>query len=219
MNQNLIAPEKKKRKINDVTKIALAYGDGIGPEIMNATLSILSASGANIEAEIIEIGEKVYLSGNSAGISKDAWEIINRNKIILKAPVTTPQGKGYKSLNVTLRKSLGLYSNVRPVSTLHPYVKTNFIDMDVVIIRENEEDLYAGIEYRQTNDVYEALKLISHTGSEKIIRFAFEYARKFNRKKITCMMKDNIMKMSDGIFHKIFKEMAQDPDNIRQRHG
>lgn len=215
MNQNLIAPENKKRKVNEVTKIALAYGDGIGPEIMNATLSILNASGANIEADIIELGEKVYLSGNSAGISKDAWKVINNNKIILKAPITTPQGKGYKSLNVTLRKSLGLYSNVRPVSTLHPYVKTNFTDMDVVIIRENEEDLYAGIEHQQTQDVVQCLKLITRPGCERIVRYAFEFANAYGRKKVTCMLKDNIMKLTDGLFHKVFDEISEEYPHIK----
>ena len=147
--------------INQKTKIAVAQGDGIGPEIMDATLRILEAAGAAIEPEFIDLGEKVYLEGNSAGIAEAAWEVIQRNKIILKAPITTPQGKGYKSLNVTLRKSLGLFANVRPVQALHPYVTTHHPGMDVVIIRENEEDLYAGIEHQQTQDVVQCLKLIT----------------------------------------------------------
>lgn len=202
--------KQKSRKINenDVVKIAVAYGDGIGPEIMDATLRILDAAGANIQPEPIEIGEKVYLSGNSAGIEKNAWEIINKNKIILKAPITTPQGKGYKSLNVTLRKSLGLFANVRPVSAYAPYVQTHFPKMDVVIVRENEEDLYAGIEHQQTQDVVQCLKLITRPGCEKIVRYAFEYARAYGRKKVTCMVKDNIMKLTDGLFHNVFKEIA-----------
>lgn len=198
---------------NQVTKIAVAHGDGIGPEIMDATLRILEAAGANIIPEKIDIGEKVYKSGNSAGIQKEAWKIIHKNKIILKAPITTPQGKGYKSLNVTLRKTLGLYANVRPVIALHPCVKTNFPKMDVVIIRENEEDLYAGIEHQQTQDVVQCLKLITRPGCEKIVRYAFEYAKAYGRKKVTCMVKDNIMKLTDGLFHSVFKEIsAEYPD-------
>jgi isocitrate dehydrogenase len=141
-------------------KIAVAKGDGIGPEIMKATLRILEAAGAMIEPEYIELGEKVYLAGQSAGIDKKAWEVIRNNKIILKAPITTPQGKGYKSLNVTLRKSLGLFANIRPVQTLAPFVEAGHPSMDVVIVRENEEDLYAGIEHQQTQDVVQCLKLI-----------------------------------------------------------
>jgi len=208
-------PQFKKENINDVIKVAVAYGDGIGPEIMKATLKILEHSGANIQPEIIELGEKVYNSGNTSGIDSDAWNVINKNKIILKSPITTPQGKGYKSLNVTLRKSLGLFSNVRPVNSLHPYVKTHFPDMDVVIIRENEEDLYAGIEHQQTQDVVQCLKLITRPGCEKIIRYAFEFARQYNRKKVTCMVKDNIMKLTDGLFHKVFDEISKEYPYIK----
>ncbi|MEM6320955.1 MAG: NADP-dependent isocitrate dehydrogenase [Bacteroidota bacterium] len=210
LEQEVLSPTKGNKAI----KVAVAYGDGIGPEIMEAALRILKASGANIEAETIELGEKVYLSGNSAGITKEAWEAISRNKIILKAPITTPQGKGYKSLNVTLRKTLGLFSNVRPVSALSPYVQTNFPTMDVVIVRENEEDLYAGIEHQQTQDVVQCLKLITRPGCEKIVRYAFEYARAYNRKKVTCMLKDNIMKLTDGLFHRVFDEIAQEYPDI-----
>ena len=197
-------------------KVVLAKGDGIGPEIMNATLRILDAAGANIEPEYIEVGEKAYLSGNTSGIHQDAWDAIHRNKIILKAPITTPQGKGYKSLNVTLRKSLGLFANVRPVASLHPFVKTHFPEMDVVIIRENEEDLYAGIEHRQTQDVIQCLKLITRPGCERIIRYAFEYAKAYGRKKVTCMVKDNIMKLTDGLFHKVFDEIAAEYPEIQK---
>ena len=197
------------------TPITVAYGDGIGPEIMEATLKILTAAQANVEPEVIEVGEKVYLSGNNSGIPDDAWDSLRRTKILLKAPITTPQGGGYKSLNVTIRKSMSLYANVRPCRALAPFVPTHFSDMDLVVVRENEEDLYAGIEYRQTSDVYQGLKLISRTGSERIIRFAFEYARKYNRKKVTCMMKDNIMKMTDGIFHRVFNEVAKEYADIK----
>ena len=157
-----------------MTKITVAKGDGIGPEIMDATLEILKAAGAQIEVYEIEIGEKVYLSGNTSGIAPESWDTIRQNKVILKAPITTPQGGGYKSLNVTTRKTLGLYANVRPVMSLHPFVETKHSVMDLVIVRENEEDLYAGIEHQQTDEVVQCLKLISRPGCEKIVRYAFK---------------------------------------------
>jgi isocitrate dehydrogenase len=199
-------------------KITIAKGDGIGPEIMDATLEILKASGAKIETEEIEVGEKVYLSGNTAGIASDSWDVIRRNKIFLKAPITTPQGGGYKSLNVTTRKFLGLYSNVRPCKSLHPFVTTKHPVMDIVIIRENEEDLYAGIEHQQTDEVVQCLKLISRPGCEKIVRYAFEYAKQQNRKKVTCFTKDNIMKQTDGLFHQVFDEIAAGYPEIENEH-
>jgi isocitrate dehydrogenase len=198
------------------TPITVAYGDGIGPEIMTAVLNILEAADAPIEPEVIEIGEKVYLSGNTTGIPDEAWESMSRTKVLLKAPITTPQGGGYKSLNVTIRKTMGLYANVRPCRSLAPFVETNFPNMDLVIVRENEEDLYAGIEYRQTQSVYQCLKLITREGCERICEYAFEYARKFNRKKVTCMVKDNIMKMSDGIFYEVFTEVGKKYPDIEQ---
>jgi len=199
-------------------KITVAHGDGIGPEIMEACLKIMQAAGANLEYDTIEIGEKVYLQGNTAGISDADWEKIVKNKIFYKAPITTPQGGGYKSLNVTVRKTLGLFSNVRPVKSLSPYVKTKHPKMDTVIIRENEEDLYAGIEHRQTQEVYQCLKLISQPGTEKVVRFAFEYAKNAGRKKVTCMTKDNIMKLTDGHFHKVFDEIAKEYPEIESEH-
>jgi isocitrate dehydrogenase len=198
--------------------ITVANGDGIGPEIMDATLRILEAAGAPLDIERIDIGEKVYLAGNSSGIEPASWESLRRTKVFLKAPITTPQGGGYKSLNVTVRKVLGLYANVRPCVSYHPFVETKHPKMDVVIVRENEEDLYAGIEYRQTADVMQCLKLISRPGSEKIIRYAFEYARRNNRKKVTCFTKDNIMKLTDGLFHKIFDEVAKEYSEIENEH-
>jgi len=198
--------------------ITVANGDGIGPEIMAATLRILEASGAPLEIETIDIGEKVYLAGNSSGIEPSSWESLRRTKVFLKAPITTPQGGGYKSLNVTVRKVLGLYANVRPCVSYHPFVETKHPVMDVVIVRENEEDLYAGIEHRQTNQVVQCLKLISRPGSEKIVRYAFEYARRNNRKKVTCFTKDNIMKLTDGLFHKIFDEIAAEYTDLENEH-
>lgn len=201
-----------------MTRITVAKGDGIGPEIMDATLEIILAAGATIEIDEIEVGEKVYLAGNTAGIAPESWETIRRNKIFLKAPITTPQGGGYKSLNVTTRKFLGLYSNVRPCMSLHPFVSTKHPVMDIVIVRENEEDLYAGIEHQQTDEVVQCLKLISRPGCEKIVRYAFEYARQQNRKKVTCFTKDNIMKQTDGLFHKVFDEIASEYPEIENEH-
>src|SRR5262245_2535377 len=198
--------------------ITVANGDGIGPEIMAATLRILEAAEAPLEIETIDIGEKVYLAGNSSGIEPSSWESLRRTKVFLKAPITTPQGGGYKSLNVTVRKVLGLYANVRPFVSYHPFVETKHPKMDVVIVRENEEDLYAGIEHRQTNQVVQCLKLISRPGSEKIVRYAFEYARQNNRKKVTCFTKDNIMNMTVGLFHKVFDEIAAEYPCIENEH-
>lgn len=201
-----------------MTRITVAKGDGIGPEIMEATLEIIKAAGAQIAIDEIEVGEKVYLAGNTSGISPESWDIIRRNKVFLKAPITTPQGGGYKSLNVTTRKFLGLYSNVRPCMSLHPFVSTKHPVMDIVIIRENEEDLYAGIEHQQTDEVVQCLKLISRPGCEKIVRYAFEYARQQNRKKVTCFTKDNIMKQTDGLFHQVFDEIAREYPEIENEH-
>ena len=201
-----------------MTRITVAKGDGIGPEIMDATLKVILAAGAKIEIDEIEVGEKVYLAGNTAGIAPEAWETIRRNKIFLKAPITTPQGGGYKSLNVTTRKFLGLYSNVRPCTSLHPFVSTKHPVMDIVIVRENEEDLYAGIEHQQTDEVVQCLKLISRPGCEKIVRYAFEYAKQQNRKKVTCFTKDNIMKQTDGLFHQVFDEIAKEYPEIENEH-
>ena len=201
-----------------MTTITVAKGDGIGPEIMDATLRILKEAGAQLKFEEIEVGEKVYLGGNTAGISSESWDIIRRNKIFLKAPITTPQGGGYKSLNVTTRKFLGLYANVRPCKSIHPFVQTKHPVMDVLIIRENEEDLYAGIEHQQTDEVVQCLKLISRPGCEKIVRYAFEYAKQQGRKKVTCFTKDNIMKQTDGLFHKVFDEIAAEYPDIENEH-
>ena len=198
--------------------IAVAYGDGIGPEIMEAVLFILNEEGGNLEIHPVEIGEKVYLKGHPTGIEASTWDTIRKTKAFLKAPITTPQGGGFKSLNVTIRTTLGLYANVRPCVSYAPFVATKHPKMDLVIVRENEEDLYAGIEYRQTPDVCTSIKLISRPGSEKIIRYAFEYARHQGRKKVTCFTKDNIMKFSDGLFHKIFDEVAKEYPEIENEH-
>jgi isocitrate dehydrogenase len=221
MNTDLLEPafSQLANPKSTNTAITVAYGDGIGPEIMDATLAVLRAAGARIDVEPIEIGERVYLSGNTAGIEPSAWESLRRTKVFLKAPITTPSGSGYKSLNVTVRKSLGLYANVRPCVSYAPYVSTLHPKMDIVIVRENEEDLYAGIEHRQTDEVFQCLKLITRPGCEKIVRYAFEYARAHGRKKVTCMVKDNIMKMTDGLFYQVFEDIgAEYPDIQKERY-
>lgn len=206
------------KKMTYKTPITVARGDGIGPEIMNATLKILDAAGAQLDINEIEIGEKVYKRGTPVGIEDSSWDSLRATKVFLKAPITTPQGGGFKSLNVTVRKSMGMFANIRPCVSYHPFVKTTQPDMDMIIFRENEEDLYAGIEHQQTENVVQCLKLISKTGSEKIIRYAFEYAKMTGRKKVTCISKDNIMKMADGLFHKTFDRIAAEYPDIENNH-
>lgn len=198
--------------------ITVAEGDGIGPEIMAAVLHVLDAAQVPLEIQKVEIGEKLYLKGHPTGIEDATWDVIRASKAFLKAPITTPQGGGYKSLNVTIRTTLGLYANVRPCVAYAPFVATKHPNMDVVIVRENAEDLYTGIEYHQTPQTYHALKVISQPGCEKIIRYAFEYARTNERKKVTCFSKDNILKQTDGQFHKIFDEIAKEYPDIQNEH-
>ena len=198
------------------TPITVARGDGIGPEIMDATLKILEAAGARLDIHEIEIGEKLYAQGIMNGISGESWDILRATKVFLKAPIFTPMGGGFKSLNVTVRKTLGLYANVRPCVAFHPFIQTNFPGMDLVIVRENEEDLYAGIEYAQVDGVMQSIKMITRAGSERICRYAFEYAKANGRKKVTCMIKDNIMKMADGLFYQVFQEIGKDYPDIEQ---
>jgi isocitrate dehydrogenase len=210
--------EDEQEQTGVLIPVTVAHGDGIGPEIMAATLRILEAAGAPLKFEEIEVGEAVYRRGVSSGLGAEAWESIRRNRVLLKAPITTPQGGGYKSLNVTLRKSLGLYANVRPCVAYAPFVHTRHPRMDVVIVRENEEDLYGGIEHRQTDEVVQCLKLISRPGCERIIRHAFDFARRNGRRKVTCMTKDNIMKKTDGLFHQVFDEVAREYPEIENEH-
>jgi isocitrate dehydrogenase len=198
--------------------ITVAHGDGIGPEIMDATLRIILAAGAALDIETIEIGESVYKRGLGNGIEPSSWDSLRRTKVFLKAPITTPQGGGFKSLNVTVRKTLGMYANVRPCASLSPYVATKHPKMNLVIVRENEEDVYGGIEHQQTTQVTQCLKLISRPGSERIVRYAFEYAKANKRKKVTCFTKDNIMKITDGLFHKVFDEIAKEYPQIENEH-
>ena len=217
-DQAVLDEKKKSDSSKTKTAITVARGDGIGPEIMDATLRILDAAGAPLSYEHISIGEQVFLQGHSSGIAPESWETIRRNPIFLKAPITTPLGGGYKSLNVTIRKSLNLFANVRPTKAYTPFVTSGHPDIDLVIVRENEEDLYAGIEHQQTPEVTQVLKLITRPGSERIVRFAFEYARAHGRQRVTCMTKNNIMKHTDGLFHRVFQEIAPEYPDIESDH-
>ncbi|PWH13927.1 MAG: NADP-dependent isocitrate dehydrogenase [Anaerolineae bacterium] len=199
-------------------RVVVAPGDGIGPEITEAVIRILQAAEAPLEYEFIEVGLAAYERGHTSGIPTDAWQAIRRSRCMLKGPITTPQGKGMKSVNVTLRKTLNLFANIRPCKSYSPCVASAHPGMNLVIIRENEEDLYAGIEHRQTPEVTQVLKLITRPGSENIIRYAFEYARAYDRRKVTCMTKDNIMKLTDGLFHQVFDEIAAEYPDIRAEH-
>lgn len=199
--------------------VTVARGDGIGPEIMDAVLFLLREAGARLDLEPIEIGERVYERGVTSGIEPGAWDSLRGTRVFLKAPITTPQGKGYKSLNVTIRKTLGLFANVRPCRSYSPFVASPHPDLDLVIVRENEEDTYGGIEHRQTAEVTQCLKLITRPGTERVIRYAFEYARAHGRNAVTCFTKDNIMKLTDGLFHRIFDEIRADYPEIRSEHA
>jgi isocitrate dehydrogenase len=185
---------------------------------MEATLEVVQAAGARLEIDEIEVGEAVFERGVTSGIEPDAWRSLRRTKVLLKAPITTPQGGGFKSVNVTLRNALGLFANIRPCPSYAPFVATKHPSMDVIIVRENEEDLYVGIEHRQTTDVVQALKLISRPASERIVRYAFEYARRYGREKVSCFTKDNILKLSDGLFHEVFEEVAREYPELEHEH-
>lgn len=204
--------------MRETTPITVARGDGIGPEITDAVLHVMEAAGARLKVEEVPAGEQVYRRGHLGGLDAAGWGSIRRTRVFLKGPITTPQGYGNKSLNVTARTTLGLFANVRPCVSHHPYVRTRHPRMDVVIIRENEEDLYAGIEHRQTDDVIQSVKLISRPGSERIVRYAFDYARANHRRKVTAFVKDNVMKMTDGLFLKIFNEIAAEYPEIKADH-
>ncbi|MFQ3307348.1 MAG: isocitrate dehydrogenase [Candidatus Midichloriaceae bacterium] len=197
--------------------ITVAYGDGIGPEIMEATLKILKNAEIGLKIESIDIGQKVFEKGITSGIVNDSWEIITRNKILLKAPITTPLGGGYKSLNVTFRRTLELFANIRPAVSYYPFVGKDS-NMDVVVVRENEEDLYSGIEYKITPNANLGMKMVSVMGCERIVRYAFEYAKNNNRKKVTCITKSNIMKITDGCFKHIFEIISKEYPDIIADH-
>ena len=198
--------------------VSVASGDGIGPEITAATLKVLEAAAVPLIFEPVSMGLEHWRQGQTSGLPRKSWDAIRSNGVLLKGPMMTPQGSGMKSLNVTLRKSFGLYANVRPVRAYVPFVPSHYPETDLVIIRENEEDLYAGIEHRQTQDVVQCLKLVSRPGCERIVRYAFEYARTRQRKHLTCLTKDNIMKLTDGLFHEVFDQVAQEYPDIETEH-
>ncbi len=180
------------------TKVTLIPGDGIGPEVTAAAVKVVDATGADIQWERVEAGV-VALKKYGKPLPGQVLESVRRNKVALKGPVTTKVGEGFRSVNVELRKSLDLYANVRPVRNL-PGVKTRFDAVDLVVIRENTEDLYSGIEHRVAPGVTESLKIITRKASRRIAKFAFDYARARGRKKVTAVHKANIMKLSDGLF-------------------
>lgn len=197
--------------------ITVAPGDGIGPEIMEAALQIIEEAGAQLDIERIEIGEKLFLAGQAEGLDTTAWDSLRRTRILLKGPVTTPEGN-HTSVSVTLRKALGLFANLRPTISYHPYVATKHPQLDLVVVRENEEDVFTGIEYRQSTDLAHTAKIISRPGSERIVRYAFEHAQAHGRKKVTCFTKDNVLRFTDGLFHRVFDEIGVHYPEIEKEH-
>jgi isocitrate dehydrogenase len=199
--------------------VTLIKGDGIGPEVIDAARRVIDATGVKIEWEVCEAGAAVFKRGLATGIPQETIDSILRTKVALKGPLETPVGFGEKSANVTLRALFETYANTRPVQGL-PGIKTPFTDrtIDFVVVRENLEDLYAGIEYLQTPTVAEGVKLITRSGSEKIIRFAFELARAEGRHKVHCATKANILKLTEGLFKKVFEEVAPDYPEIEAQH-
>ncbi len=187
--------------------VTLIPGDGIGPEITESVVEILKAAGAEIEWEIQTAGADVAEVEGSP-LPDRVIESIKKNKVALKAPVTTPIGKGFRSVNVALRKSLDLYSNLRPCKNIDG-IKTRFDNVDLVIVRENTEDLYAGIERQIDADSAESIKIITRKASTRIVEFAFDYAVKNNRKLVTAVSKANICKLSDGLFLECAREVAK----------
>jgi isocitrate dehydrogenase (NAD+) len=179
-------------------KVTLIPGDGIGPELAEATRRVLDASGVEFDWEVMDAGEAV-MAKEGTPLPQAVLDSILRNKIALKGPITTPVGVGFRSVNVALRQTLGLYANLRPVRSI-PGLKTRYDDVDLVIVRENTEDLYAGIEHMVGPDAAESIKIITRAASERIARFAFEYAVANGRRKVTAVHKANIMKFSDGLF-------------------
>lgn len=193
-------------------KVTLIPGDGIGPEVIGAARKIIDASGASIEWDMVKAGEEV-IEEFGTPLPEYVLESIKRNKVALKGPVTTPVGKGFKSVNVTLRQTLNLYSNIRPIKT-YTGIKSRYENVDLVIFRENTEDLYAGIEHMVSDEIAESIKIISKKASDRIVRAAFEYARKNNRKKVSAVHKANIMKLSDGLFLKCARNIAKEYSDI-----
>ena len=196
-------------------QITLINGDGIGPEISGAVVKIIEASGLKIDWDLQTAGADV-IENEGTPLPKRVLDSIKKNKVALKAPVTTPIGKGFRSVNVQLRKELDLYANLRPCKNL-PNVKTKFENVDIVVVRENTEDLYAGIEHQVDNDTAESIKITTRKASMRICKFAFDYAVKNNRKEVCVVTKANIMKLSDGLFLECFRNVASNYPNIKTR--
>ncbi len=195
--------------------ITLINGDGIGPEISDAVVKIIEASGLKIDWDIQTAGADV-IEAEGTPLPKRVLDSVKKNGVALKAPVTTPIGKGFRSVNVQLRKELDLYANLRPCKNL-PNVKTRFDNVDIVVVRENTEDLYAGIERQVDENTAESIKIITRKASERIAKFAFDYALKNGRKEVCCVTKANIMKLSDGLFLECFRNIAKDYPQIKVR--
>jgi len=191
-------------------RVTLIPGDGIGPELAEATRRVLDATGIEFEWEVVEAGEAT-IAANGTPLPEAVLESIRRNKVAIKGPVTTPVGEGFRSVNVSLRQALGLYANLRPARSMQGVV-SRFDGIDLVIVRENTEDLYAGIEHRVGRDAAESIKIITREASERIARFAFEYAVANGRRKVTAVHKANIMKLSDGLFLESCRTVAADYD-------
>lgn len=194
-------------------KITLLPGDGIGPEVTAAVVAIIECSGVDVEWEKYFVGSEA-ISRFGDPLPQEVLDSILRNKVALKGPVTTPVGKGFQSINVRLRKTLDLYANLRPVTSM-PNIKTRYENIDLVVVRENTESLYAGLEHEVVPGVVESLKIITERASTRIARFAFEYAKSHGRKRITAVHKANIMKLSDGLFLQCFRNVAQEYPNIK----
>lgn len=196
-------------------RITLINGDGIGPEISDAVVKIIEASGLKIDWDIQTAGADV-IEKEGTPLPERVLNSIKENKVALKAPVTTPIGKGFRSVNVQLRKALDLYANLRPCKNL-PNVKTKFDNVDIIVVRENTEDLYAGIERQVDTDTAESIKVITRKASERICKFAFDYAIKNNRKEVCVVTKANIMKLSDGLFLESYRKIAENYPEIKKR--
>lgn len=199
--------------------ITAIKGDGIGPEVINATIEILNAANAPLNYDYQDAGKKVFESGNSTGVTEETIISLQTNKVALKGPLATPIGHGEKSANVTLRKLFETYANIRPCTHL-PNIKSNFshLPINLTVIRENAEDLYAGIEHMQTADVAQSLKLISRQGCEAICRFAFEFAKANHKKTLHCATKANILKLTEGLLKETFETLAKDYPEIDAKH-
>jgi isocitrate dehydrogenase (NAD+) len=191
-------------------RVTLIPGDGIGPELAEAARRVLDATGIGFDWEVVDAGEAV-MERYGTPLPDEVLESIKRNKVALKGPITTPVGEGFRSVNVTLRQALGLYANLRPARSIKG-IESRYEDVDLVIVRENTEDLYAGIEHRVGPDAAESIKIITRAASERIARFAFDYALANGRRKVTAVHKANIMKLSDGLFLESCRTVAADYD-------